>query len=135
MKRCSSTATGAEQNELHNPGARKRRLLPSGPLQNISRLSVFVTLDRPHATPLRLDSSSVAPDLRIYLRCESNVRRAVFQMFETCSTPLWPRSDGSKLGSDPPIFSWLSWMKKSSEDNIAVWPGAADSSIWDPSIN
>lgn len=92
-------------------------------------------LDRSHVTPLRLDSSSVAPDLRIHLFCESNVCRAVFQMFETRSTPLWPRSDGSKLGSDPPIFSWLSWMNKSGEDNIAVWPGAADSSIWDPSIN
>lgn len=60
---------------------------------------------------------------------------AVFQMFETRSSRLWPRSDASKLGSDPPVFSWLSWMSESGEDSIAVWPGAADSSIWDPSIN
>lgn len=67
--------------------------------------------------------------------CESNVRPAVFQMFETRSTPLWPRSDGSKLGSDPPIFSWFSWMNKSGEDTTAVCSGVADSSIWNPSIN
>lgn len=82
-----------------------------------------------------LDSSSAAPDLRVRLCCESNVCRAIFQMFETRSTPLWPRSDAPKLGGKPPVFSWPGWINKSDEDSIVVWPSAADSSICDPSIN
>lgn len=56
----------------------------------------------------------------LHLYDKSNVPRAIFQMFETHSTPLWPRSDNYKLGSEHPIFSWLTGMNNSSEDNIVV---------------
>lgn len=109
-----------------------------GPWRDISGPSGAVKLDRPGLSLLRLDSSSVPPPPWIYgFICTANqtFASAVFQMFETRSSRLWPRSDASKLGSDPPVFSWLSWMSESGEDSTAVWPGAADSSIWDPSIN
>lgn len=51
---------------------------------------------------------------------KSNAPRAVFQMFESHSTLIWPGSDSSKLGSEHPIFSWLTGMNNSREDNIVV---------------
>lgn len=65
----------------------------------------------------------------LHLYDKSNVPRAVFQMFEPYSTPIWPRSDGYKLGSEHPIFSWLTGMNNSREDNIVVELSTADSSV------